>query len=255
MKESKEVIRDGNTTFSKFRHNASTTDPRFTSRHPKVRAKILVPAEYCFPGYDAVQSDTLHGITSQKTAILLRESSTCVIIFSENFIKASTKQNMTLLVHDRSSLAEKLCFVAHGSYKIQPGLCLQSYSVTPGVTNPSTSHSSTATRQMALPFIQPFPLPFYIFIESLHGISNEITVQYTTIFLTSFELQFSIRFTGIYILYFCHILERFRLVLHIYYYHSPTHPHPQHNDVGCAPAGLAKSSNVLITLNSRLRVM
>lgn len=60
---------EGNTTLSSFSHTASTTDRRFTSRRPKISAKRLVPAEYCFPGCDAVQSDTLHGVISHKTAV------------------------------------------------------------------------------------------------------------------------------------------------------------------------------------------
>ena len=89
MKGRKEFIRDGNTTLLSFSHTASTTDPRFTSRRPKVGAKHIVPAEYCFPGCEAVQSDTLHGVTSQKTAVFLRGSSLCAIIFSVNFLNAS----------------------------------------------------------------------------------------------------------------------------------------------------------------------
>jgi hypothetical protein len=98
----------------------------------------------------------------------------CAIIFSVNFINASTEQNTTLRLHHWSSVAEKLLFFE--TWKIQNTtrlFGLQSYSV----THPSTSHSSTATQQMALPFIQPFPLPFYTFIESLRGVSNEIIVQ------------------------------------------------------------------------------
>jgi hypothetical protein len=70
MKGVKEVARDGKTTLSSFSHTASTTERRFTSRRPKVSAKPPVPAEYCFPGCDAVQSDTLHGVTSHKTEVI-----------------------------------------------------------------------------------------------------------------------------------------------------------------------------------------
>jgi len=63
-----------------------------------------------FAGCDAIQSDKVHDITSQKTAVLLREPPMCAIIFSVNFINASLKQNITLLVHHRSSLEEKLLF-------------------------------------------------------------------------------------------------------------------------------------------------
>jgi hypothetical protein len=159
----------------------------------------------------------------------------------------------TLFVHHRSSLAENLLFYATWLIQIKHGFCLQSYSVTPDVTHPRLRHSSTAARQMVLPFIQPFALPFHIFIESLCGVSDEIIAQLTTVYLTSFKPLFSIRFTDIYILHCCHILKCFRLVLHIYYHSPPTHPPPptQHDDVVCAPAGLAKSSNVLITLEQQ----
>lgn len=68
-------------------------------------------------GCDAVQSDKVHAVTSQKTAVLLREPPMCAIIFSVNFINASSKQNITLLVHHRSSLVEKLLF--SGTWLIQ----------------------------------------------------------------------------------------------------------------------------------------
>ena len=253
MNEWTEVIRDGNTTFSSFRHTASTTDPRFTSRRPKVVAKRLVPSEYFFRGYDAVQSDMLHDVTSQKTAVLLRESSMCAIIFSVNFINAWTKQN-TLLARHRGSLVEQLqfcgiCLIQNTTRLLPSKLLCHSWRHSPldctwfncNPTDGTTIYSAISTSFLHI---------YWIFTSCFKWNNRTVDYCFPHFFRTTI-------FHSIYCYLYFVLLSHFETFSSGYTYlllpsaHSPP---PQHGDVGCAPAGLAKSSNVLITLNSRLQV-